>query len=461
MSNQIVVVNTSIQSAPAPSTRQQTGALISMGGTTLADGSLKLITSLSDLNAILSAATPNITLAWATGVVTDTLGNPHGITVGNTTVIQVANAVPTGYNGTFIATATTATALTYPLTINPGVMTSPGTTRLGASIELNQMAETFFAQPQAVNQSVYVLELGSGTVSEGVTDLQTFIGDNPSLIYRYLIPREWDADPSFLAFFPDYDSPESLTYFDVTTTPTTYQNYTGHKSIMAIVESPNITTSEFSMAAQFAQMLNANPSSTNQVPPLSYRYVYGVTAYPIPGNGALFDTLEAANVGWIGTGAEGGISNTIVFRGQQMDGNPWNFWYAVDWLQLNLDLNLSNETIIGSNSNVSPLYYDQPGVTRLLNRSMQTASTAVSYGLANGQVKGYQLPAKTFRQNYLNGDYIGQVAVNAEPFLVYVGENPDDYPIGRYAGISAVVTPNRGFIQILFDLQAQNFIGAP
>jgi len=233
--------------------------------------------------------------------------------------------------------------------------------------------------------------------------------------------------------------------------------YAGIKSVLALVEAPAIPVTEFSLAAVWAVTLGYNPTSTNRVPPLAFAYVYGVTAYPLAGNSTTLTQLATANVSYVTTGAEGGISNTIVKYGHTADGNPFNYWYSADWAQLNVDLNLSNEVINGSNSTLAPLYYNQQGINRLQNRAAQTFGQAITNGLALGQVVLTQLPAATFAANFAAGLYNGQLAINAEPFTVYTAENPSDYAIGKYGGLAAVYTPLRGFEAIFFNLNVTNF----
>ena len=140
-----------------------------------------------------------------------------------------------------------------------------------------------------------------------------------------------------------------------------------------------------------------------------------------------------------------------------MDGNPWGYWYSVDWFQINEDLDLANETINGSNSPLNPLYYNQAGIDRLQNVAIQTASTGIGYGLALGNVIKTKLPIAQFITNLNNGAYAGNLVINAEPFADYTAENPSDYAIGRYAGLAMVVTPARGFAAIYLNITGPNF----
>ena len=69
-SNNITVVNFSQQIAPTPSTLQGTGAIISVGGTTLAANTLQLISDLAELTAILAPTDTLASLTWSGGTVT-------------------------------------------------------------------------------------------------------------------------------------------------------------------------------------------------------------------------------------------------------------------------------------------------------------------------------------------------------------------------------------------------------
>jgi len=457
----IVTVNTSITTAPTPNSLQQRGALVTQGGTTLAPQTLHLLTSATDLADIAALPIVNESLVWASNEVTVTTATPHGFNDGDTIKVTIAGAVPAGYNGTFDATVTGTDTLTYPLNTNPGAETAPGTTTLASKAELAQMVNTYF-EGNGV-PAVYVLELGEGTPDEGVAALTTFLANvagTTDAIYSYLVPREWDALASFLTLCLAYNAPNSKVYFYVTTTVNNRAVYSGpaYKCVFALVESPTVDSQEFSCAAPFGTTLKQNPSSTNKVPPLSYTPAFGVTAYPIRGNQTTLQELAVASVNWIGTGAEGGVTTDILFQGKMSDGNFWNFWYSVDWAQINMDLALANEVINGSATSVNPLYYNQQGIDRLQNRAARIATAGISYGLGNGQVVLTKLSSAQFQSNYNAGLYAGQIVINAEPFSTYTSENPGDYGQGKYAGISCIWIPQLPFLNIIFSLQATTLI---
>jgi hypothetical protein len=456
MSNAIVVVTATETVAPLPSTLQQSGAFISQGGTNTAPGTLTQCPTLATLTGILAAAKTLTSLFWSASVVTGTTTAIHGWNIGDTINATIAGASPSGYNGTFPITVTGTQTFTYPLASNPGSETVPGTVILADESELLQMGTTYFAGNN--NPAVYVLELGESTPTNGVTALSTWITNNPGIIYSYLVPREWDGNSTFLAFLGGFNTPSSMTYFFVTTILANIDFYAALKCVLAEVESPNIAATEFSLASAFGTTLSYNPNSTNLISPLSYAPAPGTTAYPTAGTSATLAELNAANVGYIGTGTEGGIPSNILFYGQMQDGNPFNFWYSADWVQININQAISNEVINGSATTLNPLYYNQPGINRLQNRAQQVLQQAVTNGLAIGVVTSTNLDTSVFIQNYNSGLYAGFLVINAESFLDYTQENPNDYAKGKYAGLSCIYIPLRGFKQIFFNLNITNLL---
>lgn len=457
----IVTVNASVVQAPAPSHLQQTGALVTQGGTNTADDTLTLVSTLAELQSILAPPVVITSLAWASNVATVTTATPHGWTVADVIPVTVAGAAPTAYNGTHTGTITGASTLTFPLTGDPGATVTPGTVSLAAVGELLAMGTTYFAGNGV--PGVYVAELGEGSVNDGVAALTTLISnirDTPLQVYAYLVPREWDNVAAFLTLCTNNTSVDKMTYFWVTTTVenSTVYSEPAYKCVYAEVEAPTIPATEFSLASAFGTALKSNPSSTNKLAPLSYAPSFGTTPYPLRGNQSVFTQLAGDSVGWVGTGQQGGISGNILFQGKMSDGNFWNFWYSVDWAQVNMGQALANEVINGSSGNLNPLYYNQEGINRLQNRVVQVAKQGVTAGLGNGQVIATKLPIAEFLANFNAGAYAGQIVINAEPFLPYTSENPSDYGIGRYSGLACVWIPQLPFLNIIFNLQATTLI---
>lgn len=454
----IVTENVVILKGEAPNTRQQTGALISQGATSLAAGTYSLLTQKADLATILAPALAISQLQWSNGTVTvTTQAAIAGLTAGETFTTTVANASPTAYNSTVTATVTGTNTFIYPLAANPGTATATGTYTPNNQVELNAMAGTFFTQ--GTRRAVYVLELGASDATAGVTALGNFITANPSFFYAYLIPRSWDNNSSFVTFVGTFTSNTAKTYFFVTTTTTTYSAYPStDKSVVAAVEAPSIPTTEFSLAGPFQVALGYAPSSTNRMTPFALQYLYGVTPYPTVGNASLLATLKAANISYVGTGDEGGINNNLLKGGKTLDGNDFTYWYSIDWMQVQGGEDLANEVINGSNDSINPLWYDQPGINRLQDRTFETASHAVSYGLATGTVVKAALTPSQLADALDAGTFVGQIVVNADPFLDYVANNPTDRPKGIYSGITCGYIPARNFTQILFNIDVTDLL---
>jgi hypothetical protein len=425
----IVNVSVTQQVAPAPSTLQQTGAFISQGATTLAAGTTQLLTQYSDLASILQGSKAITSMTWSTGVVTVTTTAAHGIPSGDTVQGIITGVLPAGYNGTYQITSTGTNTFTYPLVSNPGIVTTQGVFTLEDVQELVAMATTFFAQ--GANQAVYVLELGVGSPAQGVTALEAYITNPTVQFYSYLLPKSWDLEPTAWAMANTYTGTTAQLYFYVTTTIATYNNWSSYKSVFATVQSPSAPVTEFSAAAIFWTTLSYNPSASNLAHPLAFTYVYAVTPYVL--TKTLQTQLKAAGVNWIGTGAEGGISNKVIFWGTFMDLNPFNYWYSVDWMAINVEIALANAIIHGSNLPTNPLYYNQAGINTLQKVAQATTNNGISFGLV-----------------------LSPATVQAVPFTTYVAQHPSDYATGTYNGLSLTFVPARGFTQITIYLTASN-----
>ena len=432
----IVNVVVTQQVASAPNQLQQTGAFVSQGGTTLAAGTTQLLTQLSDLTSILRPATDISTITWTGSVVTVTTTTAHGIPSGDTVQIVIAGCTPTGYNGTFAGTATGTNTVTYPLASDPGSSTVEGTLQLANTLELAAMGNTFFAQGSTV--SVFVLELGANTVANGVTALNTYIEENVGHLptsptpqfYSYLLPTTWDvSDAQVMA--AQYEGTTAQVYFYVTTTLATYAGWDGIKSVFAALQSPSAPAIEFSTAAMYWASLSYDPNASNLAHPFEYTYIYSVTPYVLTNTQQT--TLLANGVNWVGTGAQGGISNTLIEGGTYMDLNPFNYWYCVDWLSINVAQALSAAIINGSNLPTNPLYYNQAGINTLQKVAQATVNNGISFGLI-----------------------LSPANVNAIPFTTYVAQNPGDYATGTYNGLSLTFVPLRGFSSITIYLTASN-----
>jgi len=453
--NQIVTVNVSQTLAPALLTLQRTGYIVSVGGTTLAANGTKLLTQVADLTGSQPVALSNASLAWAGSVVTVTTAVAHGLTNGAQILITIAGVTPAGYNGTYLATITGASTFTYALASNPGAQTVAGTWILQSVAEVAAAVSTFFAQ--GTQNTVTVLELGASDTPTAVTNLGTWLTANVNVAYSLLVPKVFGANAAFLNLASTFTATNAMQYFFVTATLATYASISAKlaKSMFTLVEDVTAPTTEFSCAAPFAVSLSYNPSPSAQVTPLSFAYVYGVTALNVPQ--ATISAIKAANVNYIGNTAEGGLTNVAIFWGTMGDTQPFTYWYSVDWVQSNLHLALANAVINGSNNPLAPLLYNQNGINVLAAKAAQVLQSASTFGLATGAVQKTQLDPTTFSTNLSQGVYKGFSVMNAVPFATYTTLSPSDYAAGKYAGLSAVYTPQRGFLSIVFNLNVSSF----
>jgi hypothetical protein len=429
----IVNLNTVVTRAPAPSQLQQSGAIPSTGGTTLATGTYQFCGQLSDVTALLPAALTLDSLSWATGTVTATAAAAIGLATGQTFTVIIAGATPVGYNGTFKATVTGADTFTYQIATNPGTETAPGTYTPPSAGFVIDAATTYFAQGNAVG--VYLLELGAQTTAaDGITALQAWITGHasPQVFYAYLLPGDWDG-AALATMTENYSSPNGQTYFFVTSSVANISLYDGNKAVVALVPSPAQAASEHQAASAFYQWLVNNPGPANRLAPMSYRFLFGVTPWPQQGNAANIGTILSAFGNIVLTGAEGGISTACLFKGTTMDGTQASQWFGIDWFRINVKQALAAGIINGSNQN-PPLLYDQPGVNTLLAIAERIANNAVAYGCAQS------------------------VTVEAVPFATYVTQNPADYAAGIYNGLSATLVGQNGFLTITFFLDAVQFV---
>jgi hypothetical protein len=472
MVNPIVTVGVLIQQAPQPATLQEMGALISQGATTLASGTSHLLTQLSDLTALLVDTLAVTSITQSAGLATATTTAPHGYPMSEVVPLTIAGSTIAAYNGVKQATITGASTFTFAIasgTTSPATGTIMWTPEDVA--ELTAMATSFFAQGRA--QAIWVLELGEGDAADGVTALNTYITANPNsnytpgqtgYFYAYLVPRNWADEATYITFLAQFESNTSKTYFYTTMTTGNYTSFTqAMKCVFGLVEAPGVAAAntEFSLAAPLYWWLGNRPSGTNKVPPFAFTELFGITPWPTVSNGATLVAFKAANINYVGTGGEGGIATSILFFGRMLGGKGASYWYSIDWIQINEDLDISNEVINGSNSKINPLYYNQPGINRLQARGGQTAKRAITCGMALGTINLTKLTPDAFAAAIAAGTFNGQIVINAIPFLDYVEENPDDYDQGEYDGLACLYITQNGFIHILFNIQVTGFVAAP
>ena len=369
-------------------------------------------------------------IAWAGtngGTVTATTTTAHGVQPGQQ--FTISGVTPAGYNTTAIALpGTTGSTLLYALGTNPGAETVLG--QLNASVGGTVTATTTTAHGVLPGQTFKIAGSVGETIANGYNG--TFIAEpgTTGSTLLYSVPADPGTESTDGALLASYYS------------------------------SAGIPATEFSCAAPFWVTLNYDPSTTNRVTPTAFSFLFDVTPFPTQGNAAILQTLQNNYINVVGTGAEGGISDAILLWGTTRDGRDFTYWYSVDWVQININLSISNAIINGSNNTINPLYYNQVGINRLQQVAASVLSSGLTFGLVLGTVKQVQLDGPDFAAALDAGTYAGLTVINAVPFVQYSQENPSDYAIGQYAGLSCVYVPTRGFVHIIFNINVTDFVAA-
>ncbi|MDR8750770.1 hypothetical protein FEP95_04760 [Burkholderia multivorans] len=432
----IVNLNVTVTRAPVPSQLQRSGAIVSVGGTTLTPGTYQYCELVSDLTAILSGsgnstelpnmANTHFAQGSAIGFYVLELGAETGVDQGigllqtwisNNPGIFYAYLVPAAWDyskdevGSVIVT-NGGSGYTSAPTVTFSAPTS-GTTATGTAIVQNgKVVAITITNPGSGYTAAPTVSFsgGGGTGAVATANLASALNILASL----------------------YSSPTSKTYFFVTTSAANLANYSTLKSVFAVVPSPLAPSTEFTAAAFFYQWLVNQPGASNKLAPMAYRYLYGVTAWPAQGYNAQITSILSGYGNLVQTGAEGGISTACVFKGTLMNGDQASWWYGIDWFQIQSKQALAAAIINGSNSN-PPLLYDQPGINSLEAVAENTGSAAVSFGCAQS------------------------VSITATNFQQYTTQNPGDYAAGIYNGLAATVVGQNGFLTITFNIDAVQF----
>lgn len=360
----------------------------------------------------------------------------HSFQPGITTSVNVSGAVPKAFNTFFsckIINSTTMYFLVQNRSLGSattlGKVTDYGTTQLYAQVN------TWFKQNDArgTNNPCFVLEAGNGTVASGLINLGSFIANNPGVIYGYVLPYEVVSN-QLAGFANQYASQYDLTYF-FTTDRATDSNLYGIKSIINTYTPSNLgieKTGEFQAAAVAFNAANFEPTARKNSP-LQFSTVYGVT--PHPGKESDKKAIVDRNSTIIDTGIEGGINATIVYGGHTMDSTPtdsrdFSWWRAVNYAQIELDKNVANEVILGSDTDsVNPLYFNQRGIDRLQARAQSVVKSMADTGVI-----------------------FEETTVNAIDFDTYTTQNPTHFAQGIYNGLSVTITPSRFLASITITL---------
>lgn len=465
----IVSENLTVQYPPEPSQLQQSGALISVGGSTLASGSYQYCATLADVQAILSTA-GNYEELTNMATTFFAQGNLQGVYV-------LELGVHTTPQGGIASLQTWITAnpkvlYAYCVPADWDTMPAPAspTVTVTADSPSTLPEDTYYTQIAYLNADGTIGQL-SPVVTSDVTaaDTDSLVVTSPSALTgatAYLVYMGTSSSALYLqnsaagtAIGTNYTQAAPIetttgtsttladlgnqlsgntakTFFCVNTSVTNCAAYgvmgansvwAGYKAMIAVAPSPSAQAGEFTAAAWLYNIVVNNPGAANKLAPLQYRYLFGVTPWPATGYSANLQTLANYGANWVGTGAEGGIGQNCIFKGTTSSLVQISEWYGMDWAGINTDQALANAIINGSNSN-PPLEYDQHGINTLAETAQQEIDDAIAFGcLQSG-------------------------TVSAVSFANYYQQNPGDYPQGIYNGLSCSAVGQAGFLNITFNL---------
>ena len=463
--NNIVQINVNVQQAAQPSRLQNTAAIVSMGGTTTTAGTTTYINSKGALDAYLIAPLNIASADWDAGTVELTTATPHGIATSDTQQVLIKNISVSGstnnaYNGLYTVTSTGTTTLTYAVATDPGTaVTTGGSLTLQAALALQAADKTWWAQNSTI-VGYYIFESGSSSTSTTLTAVSSYLNANPNTIYNWGFLPGIDAEATANTFFTEYATLDLTNFFlpVAVSNITVWENQSDLVNVFVMVTSPSANAADELDSIAFMQYLTEfTPSSVNKLPPSQFTYLYGVTAYrPLPQS--TIDLYIENNFNFVTTGAEGGLSNTILYPGKFLDGTPANVKYSVDWVRIQLNQAVSAAVIEGSNTPINPLYYNQAGINTLQSVAQTVGVRGVQCGLVFGQVLLTQLPQDEFINNLSNGKYRGNFVINAIPMREYTAANPSDYALQQYGGFTVAYAPQYGFLHIIFNLEVLKFV---
>lgn len=424
--------------APTPSSLQQSGAIISVGGTTLATGTYQYCGSLSAVLSLLSSSgnsaelTNMATTFFAQGAVVGLYVLELGIQSTPDDAVSALETWITDNPGVFYAYLVPADWDATRDEVGSVVIANGGSGYTAApSVTFSAPSAGVTATGTAVIQDGAVISVTITDPGSGYTAAPTVTFSAPTS--GTTATGTANLASAFNILSGNFTNPTSRTYFFGTTSAATIANYSPNKSLFLVAPAPTAPSTEFTTAAFFYQWLVNSPSASNMLPPMSYRYLYGVTPWaPTSGNQTTMTTILSAYGNLVDTGAEGGISNSCIFKGTTMDGSQASWWYGVDWFQIQAKQAQAAAVINGSNSQ-PPLLYDQHGVNTLLGVANAVGKSAVSFGCALS------------------------VAITATPFYTYNQQNPSNYKAGTYGGFLASVNGQNGFLEIDFIMDAIQF----
>ena len=389
-----------------------------------------------DANTILSPCRFQTTAASLTR-------NPVFQTIKLTTL--VATTYPLGYpitlttsgqypglfSGSYEMIPFSTTELYYLASDSVMASNRTGVTTLGIindadAFMLSAMWRTWDNQNEARSEYLtpWVLELGNGTLTQGIALLNDYITQNPDEFYAFVLPRGWYGQN-----LKNWLDTQYGRYFFVTSN-TTFSDYGGLKCVASIAEPSTKQGDEYHASAYAYNLCNFVPEA-GRVNQLLYSGVYGLTPWDL--NDAQQNLYTDLNISLVIAAPTGTSVPAMIIGGESMDGLPddnhdLSWWRSINYCEIECQKALESEIIEGSNG-VNPLVYNQTGIDRLRQRAQSVIRGAYKMGIIAEDSQ-----------------------VIAVDFQTYKAAHPDHWTLQQYNGLSVSVTPQRGFKSIILNL---------
>lgn len=286
------------------------------------------------------------------------------------------------------------------------------------------------------NNGITLISVQTGAT--GVATLDAYITANRTKVYSIYVDSSFYPLAEYAALALKYSGDADMLYFtnevtDYVTSGTgtdwVDNDLKGLKSVWGVLPNPTKAT-EWPGMAQFGKRAAYVVSDTNRMTSMRGKLVSGVTAYDV--NKTLNTNLTTDNVNWCDTTHSGGFEGVMCWPGVFADGRNHSYWYAIDWAQLNIKVQMNNALINAANDPSNPIYYDQNGIDRLASVIQSVLTTGVKYGLFNQTKLASQDFADVSASDYASGIYNGfaiTIRVQGEFKTLTIGVNFTDFAI--------------------------------
>lgn len=213
-----------------------------------------------------------------------------------------------------------------------------------------------------------------------------------------------------------------------------WQLYKGKENVMVVYDNSNTDANGFPLDTAIMGIMGSTSydiTSTNGLTPLNNKSLAGI-AYSDLGY-TIGEQLIQAPQNIMGDFA----SNTVLFNGLYADGRSFEFRYAIDLMNYELDLALKGLLYNSANVSTYTLTYDQNGIDTINATICAVLNRLKEMNVINTYAASYNTTTKTMEyENY----------INCIEFYTYKAAYPENYAAGIYGGISFYVLI-QGFIK--------------